>query len=217
VAGLDIRFNQPLLLLVEGVEDKFFFKRLITERNLPAFKILHSGLNAPKGGNGKFAGALSALKTIPSFASVRHIVIVADNDADQNASFALIRSQLEARGHEPPLEPFIRRGGYPSMQILMLPLMNQPGNLETVCLDGAASANGIIAGHVDMFGATTHADAWPPQQYGKMWLRSYLAAACQRDPFVPLGSVFQDPPFAGLIDFQHPSFTPLAEILESYR
>jgi hypothetical protein len=215
----EIRFNQPRLLLVEGVEDRFFFTRLIQERGLPNFKIFHSGLkDSRQGGNSLFGRALSTLKLIPSFAAIRHVVIVTDADDSAANAFAFVQQTLSGKGHAPPAQPCERTTGNPTIEIVVVPLNEVRGNLESVCLQpAAAAARADLPPHVDTFEAVTRANQWPAEKRAKMWLRAYLAAACERDPFVPLGDVFADRRYRTLMDFNHASLTPLANILESYR
>jgi hypothetical protein len=214
----EIRFNQPRLLLVEGVDDRFFFSRLIQERELPYFKVLHSGLkDSRQGGNSLFGKALSTLKLLPSFNAVAHVVIVTDADNSAGDQFEFVRHSLDTRGHNPPTQPYQRTDQRPTLEIVVVPLHEDRGNLESVCIEPATSARPNLPPHIANFAAATHADQWEPERRAKMWLRSYLAAGCRRDPFVPLGDVFSRPNYRELIDFQHASLNPLAEILESYR
>jgi hypothetical protein len=91
------------------VEDKFFFERLITVRNLPRFYIVEAR------GNGEFAEAIQAFRVerTADYNSLREILIVADNDESPSDSFANVCVQIDrVFGLERlPTLPYRRRQG----------------------------------------------------------------------------------------------------------
>ena len=213
-------FNLPILLLCEGPEDVAFFQALITHRRLPIFHILDTSPEGSRfGGNTRFGERLQALKNFNrGWSNIRHILIVSDNDSDQSESFRMVVTQLREYEFPEPGAPLERTATNPTITVMMLPLADEPGNLETICNPAARNANRQIAGHVDAFVAQVGADRWPQERKGKLWLRASLSARWERDPFVFLGTVFRDTNCCTqLIPLTDPSLTPVADVLEGYR
>ena len=207
------------LILCEGYEDAAFFKRLIAVRGLPPAIVIEAG------GNTVFRKALNDFKVSKTrvFNSLEKILVVADNDEDPAASFANVRTQIEqmfGNGTAPnaPLQKKVTRS--PTLQIeisvLMVPWTGEKGHLEKMCVEAARESNRQIGNHVDTFLDLIHAANWANEsRHGKAWLRTNLAARSDRDPFVALGDVFNDPRYQPLIPVDHPSFNPIADTLRA--
>jgi hypothetical protein len=84
----------------------------------------------------------------------------------------------------------IRKSPDLQVKIMMLPWDNEPGNLETLCYAPAKEADSWMREKVNDFHAALKAGEWPDARSKEMWLRSYLAAKCKDNPFVPLFDVF---------------------------
>jgi hypothetical protein len=199
-------------LVCEGYKDRSFFNQLIEERQLPRFHILKTN------GNSNFFSELNALQLQETtrFRALRGIIIAADNNDDPAGRFQNVCDQVErvfGRGTAPstPLQPSRTS---PPVTVLMVPWTNRSGNLESLCVEAAKSANGQVARHVDTFMGLIHAEKWQSEsRRGKAVLRVTLAATCVQDPFIPLGGVFEDPRHRRLIPLNHQSFTPIADEL----
>ena len=207
----------PRLLLCEGLEDVAFFQRLIETRSLPRFRIRDTGGRTSKtGGNTYFGRALEALKLE---AGVRDILIVADNDESPDRSFANVCRQIQG-AYSPdkvPDYPLQKVSSNPSIMVLMIPWIDELGCLETLCARAARSVDAQVSGHVDQFAALIGADNWDREtRKSKMWLRSMLAACCERDPFVFLGKVFRDNKSRYLIPLDHRCFDQVSAVLSQY-
>ncbi len=205
------------LLLCEGPEDKAFFERLIRIRTLPRFRIRDTGGKISKAaGNTRFGFALKAMKLERE---VKNILIVADNDEAPNKSFSNVCTQIRDAydSEKMPSRPLEKVSNNPSIMVLMLPWQGELGCLETLCEEAARTANATIAGHVDHFAAMIGADNWDKQtRKSKMWLRTMLAATCERDPFVSLGNVFRNHRNQYLIPLDHPYFDRVSDVLSQY-
>lgn len=207
--------SPPRLLICEGREDKFFFERLIEVRNLHRFSIRDAG------GRTKFASAINAfrLERPKEFQSLRGILIAADNDDDRRERFQRTCSQIEEvfGPGTAPTQPLQPTRTIPPVTVLMIPWVDRDGHLELLCREAARHANRQIGADVDTFMGLLHSDRWPSDsRRGKTWLRVCLAAACERDPFVPLGLVFRESPYQQLIPVDHPSFQAIADILAKF-
>jgi hypothetical protein len=206
----------PRLLVCEGAEDKLFFERLITVRQLPWFYI------ADAKGNGEFAAAIRAFQVsrTADYNSLREILIVADNDDCPRDRFANVRTQIDrvfGTGTAPdaPLQKTPRTATRAAaITVLMIPWANEQGHLERMCVEAARDADKNIAAHVDTFMDLIRAESWRNEsRFGKAWLRTNLAARCSRDPFIALGRVFTEARYNGLIPVDHSSFDRIAEVL----
>lgn len=207
----------PRLLLCEGPEDVAFFQRLIETRSLPRFRIRHTGGRASAaGGNSRFGSALKALKLE---AGVKDILIVADNDEAPDKSFANVCRPIQGaygRGKVPD-HPLQKASSNPSIMVVMIPWKDELGCLETLCVEASRAVDAQISSHVDHFAAMIGVENWDREtRKSKMWLRSMLAACCERDPFVFLGNVFRDKKNRHLIPLDHRCFDRVSGVLSKY-
>lgn len=206
------------LLLCEGPDDREFFRALIEARALPKFRARHNGTREdPRGGNTKFGPGLRAHYEISGNRRFRKVLIVSDNDDNPAESFDRVRQQVEryfgfAPGAAREIVP-----GPPSVMILMIPWDGERGNLEALCLDAAKNADARVSADVDNFAAQVQVDRWDNDNRKKeMWLRSNLAARCEREPFVTLRNVFTNPRHQYLIPLDDPSFRDIADVLSTF-
>lgn len=210
--------NPSRLLLCEGPDDIAFFEQLIGIRGLPRFRIRDTGgRNSKAAGNTRFGLALNALK-IES--GVKDILIVADNDEAPDKSFSNVCKQIRDAydSDKVPRRPLEKVSNNPSIMVLMIPWEGELGCLETLCEQAARTPNAQIAGHVDVFAALLGAENWDKQtRRSKLWMRTMLAASCERDPFVFLGNVFRHQRNRHLIPLDHPSFDRVSDVLARYR
>jgi hypothetical protein len=204
------------LLICEGYEDAAFLERLITVKGLPQAIIVAAG------GNTAFRSALNDFRVSKTkqFNSLEKILFVADNDEDPNGRFVNLCSQIDevfGKGTAPkrPLEKSPpKRDRRAEISILMIPWEGERGHLEKMCVEAARDANRQIGSHVDTFLDLIVASNWNNEsRHGKAWLRTNLAARCEKDPFVALGTVFDDPKYQPLIPVNHQSFNRIADVL----
>lgn len=204
-------YSHRLLVMCEGHEDHRFLCRLMEVRNLPPFHIQTASTDKRGGGNTEFGRVLRVnSKNNRGFSQIHNVLIVTDSDGDKAATFARICQQLQDAGFVPPLAPLQPGPPLPAITVMVL-----DGNLECYLRAAATNADAMLAATVDQFEALVTKDQWPPHRAGKLWLRSSLAARCERDPFVTLGSVFTDARFHNLVPLNDPSFNPLEDLLRS--
>ena len=207
------------LLLCEGPDDREFFKLLIQAREIPTFRVRHNGTkHDPTGGNTKFVSGLRAHYEIPGgLRRFDKVLIVSDNDDEPDASFVRVRDQIQTYFGFAPQAPNESVNGPPLLKIQMLPADGEPGNLEMLCTDAARRADMEKAGHVNTFAALVQTERWDSAcRKGEMWLRSNLAARCERDPFVTLRNVFTVPRNQFLIPLNDACFNAISEVLNGF-
>jgi hypothetical protein len=208
----------PRLLICEGAKDALFFGRLITERHLPNFHIW------PAGGIDNFYASLNKfnIERTSAFRALLDILFVADNDQAPQTNFDKVCAQIDRffKAKVSPTAPLIRvtrTSNRPSLTVLMLPWTDSNGHLEKLCVEAARDADKRIAEKVDTFMATINSDKWNNEsREAKAWLRTNLAARCARDPFVPLGRIFEETQLHRLIPVGHASFDPIADVLKTF-
>ena len=107
-----------------------------------------------------------------------------------------------------------KKSDYPHVAILMIPLGQKPGNLETLCLE-AAYDKWRLQVAVETYTSATPAARWNLGKQSKMKLQAILAATCM------------DRPEAGFvghwrarneyhIPLDHTCFEPIVEFLQSF-
>lgn len=211
----------PRLLVCEGYEDKQFFKSLVQDRPFPDFKVIDTSSPDDRlGGISKFKRALNGFKLAHTvrFKSLKHIVIVADNDEDPVGNFSAVKQQVEAVFPGRSLRaPWIKTGDDPTISILMVPITvnrgvitMKNGTLEGFCCEAARQGNGAAASHIDNLLRDVGVQGWSETRIGKAWLRSNLAIR-HNDPCAPLGEIFRDS--RNLFDFNDATLNPLVEFL----
>lgn len=217
----------PRVILCEGFSDEAFFRELIKQRRIHQFGIRScaDADKSKKGGIDKFGKLLEAIPTWEGFSELRDIVIVADNDASPAKNFAKVCRLIERASPEAipapvygvPDRALVSAAGTPArITVLMMPWPDVPGNLESLCLQAAASVSADISACVDGFVRCARTDEWEdPTKVDKMRLRSILAARHQKDPFIGLGNVWQRQQSRGLIPINHPCFDRIEAFLRS--
>lgn len=192
---------------------------LINACGLPKFRVRHNGTkDNPQGGNTRFESGLRAYyENLGGLRRFDKVLIVSDNDDDPTESFTRVRGQIDRFFGFAPQAPNESVDGPPFLKIQMIPPDGAPGNLETLCIEAARKANKLMARKVDDFAALVKTDKWGSEcRKGEMWLRSNLAARCERDPFVTLRNVFTVPRNRFLIPLDCSSFKAISDVLTDF-
>jgi hypothetical protein len=211
----------PRLLICEGPEDERFFRHFIETRNLPRFHIQSTGGRRKPAGNSKFGDALSKfqIERPKTFRQLKHVLIVADNDDHPEDNFKNVCQQVDGvfGAGSAPANPLLASAATPAITILMIPWSGEPGHLEKLCVAAAKDSDRGVGSNVDTFLAMIGADRWQSEsRRAKAWLRVNLAARCASDPFIPLGTIFDESRHNGLIPVGHPSLKRIADVLASF-
>jgi hypothetical protein len=171
------------LIVCEGAQDGAFFKHLLLKNGIEGYSWAFPERPLPGGRQG-FPSILQAIKTQRGFDELEGIVIFSDNDLDPAASFAEVQALVAKAGYGVPTHPYkwAKGGGLPDSCIGMIPRVDQPGDLELLCLEAAAEKWPNIVSCVEAFADCTEAQMWPINKKSKMKLRSLLSAVCKTDP-----------------------------------
>ncbi|MFI4934293.1 MAG: DUF3226 domain-containing protein [Caulobacterales bacterium] len=214
------------LLICEGPTDEAFFKNLIQRRNLPDFCIRIPADASRKLGVDGFPELLEAIPAWDGVAALRHLIVVADNDADASASFRKVKDFL--RNARPDTDPpftygipdraMVRAPGTPATTtIMMMPKRGNRGCLETLLLTAAEKASASAqraTACVDTFVTCAGVDAWSSSKQAKMRLHSLIAATYKKNPALSLSQVWTQAP--DLIPLNDPCFDPIADFLRRF-
>lgn len=221
MCNVGIVFTKSRVILCEGSSDKAFFTELISRRNLPEIQVYFPhGANHRAGGNTMFGRSLRAnrVSAVANFGIVKSILVVSDNDNDPASRLQLVKDQLNDAGYTVPqneLEFVQSPDGRPDIAIMMLPLLAQHGNLETVCRGAVEHKWNDLVPTLDAFTNASPAKDWNVGHLDKMRIQCLLAATCEPNPNASLSGVFQEnerfhPPL------DHASFDAIADFLANW-
>jgi hypothetical protein len=207
---------EPALLLVEGAADQSFFAALMNERSIRGIDVAYPAAPHPGGKTGYWS-VLRALRLVRGFESLRNIILVADSDGDSEAAFAFMIAQLqEADGYALPDVPHsTTTGGDPLVTVLLVPWMNESGDLETLCLPACYDKWPTVGRCVDAMAECTGVGAWEPTKKSKALLRWFISSTCRPDPNTSLVHLWSRPP-EYRIPLQHVSFDKIANFLDQF-
>ena len=190
-------FERPWLLLCEGRADKMFFHKLIGHYNIfpGQFTVLFPGQKSRDGGGrGKIGSWLSTIYVASQTfrENVKAVLIVSDNDDDPAASFLEVQAELRKAAFGVPANErtVARNGNQPAIVVLMIP-MDEPGNLETLCVRAAHNKWNLQA-PLEQYLDATPAATWRPGKQSKMRMQVILAATCETKPDTSLAHHWQE-------------------------
>jgi hypothetical protein len=194
-------------------------------RGIASFQVASCGFvaGAPPGRDGisYLTEALNAIRSVPNFARLKGILIVADNDANPTDAFLNVQNLINAsKDISPgirfvaPTTELVSAAGNPAITVLMLPWTRTPGALDTLCLAAASSKEPQIARCVNAFEACLNPTGWDPQKIAKMKLRTHISAAYPTDPYIAPAWVWRDQ--TDLVPLNDPCFDQIDAFLRSY-
>jgi hypothetical protein len=210
------KLTEPRVIICEGRVDEAFLRALISKRNLPNFCIRNPEDFGARGID-SIGEAISGLKIMPGFENLAGILVVVDSDDDPQKNFEAVRKQISSLG-EPFLAPnalLERSSGIPSIQILTLPWINQPGCLETMLYPHLASRHSALASCVDSFLLCSGVSVWAnSRKVAKVATQTLLGAVAEKSAATTLGRSFVNG--TSYFDLLDPVFNDLAECIASY-
>jgi hypothetical protein len=124
----------PILLLVEGKDDKAFFEALINHEFdsgvLQRIQVIILKDNT------KWKRKLKIISGRPEFKDiVSSLGLVRDADDDPTTTFQSVCDALNDNGLPVPKNPVVSVGDRPKVSVLILPKENESGELEDLCLE----------------------------------------------------------------------------------
>lgn len=180
-------FKHSRLILCEGPDDVTFLSELIKFHSLPTSHIRFTGsTRADRGGKSRFGEKLKRLRTDRGFRRrIRHILIVADSDENEDGSFRGIRRQIANADYVAPTALRQAGIGSPQISVFLIPPAAS-GCLECYLKESMQAADPNVAALVDAFVDDVTKGVWSDVQEGKLWFRAALAAFSQNDPCINL-------------------------------
>lgn len=211
------------MILCEGPHDAAFFRELIRDRLLPEANVTCPSDNNRSYGKSGFPGTLHGFPNLHGFFAVKDIVLVADCDADPQASFAEVVAGISgigtflipALGYPIPTKPLERTigAGVPALTILMVPWFDRRGALDTLCCEAALRGKTTEVDCIDNFARCIGADAWAEPKKSQMRLRSFLSGTYQNNPNIGFGNIWRDEP--KLVPVSDSAFNQIADFLRN--
>lgn len=214
-----IDLTSERLILCEGSTDKTFFLELIQARGLQDFNVnFPAGVNDNTGGIHKFERFLKGITVFPTFNILKGILVVADNDNSPIDNFNLVKNQIIDAGYgtvNNELEFVTSPNNYPPIAIMMLPLNQQIGTLETVCKVSAYTKwNNLIPTLTNYFNASDALN-WDVGHQDKMLIQCLIAATCEPNPNATIATLYREQPQFHL-PLNHACFDDIAQFLTDW-
>lgn len=169
-----IEIIKDYILIVEGIDEKFFFNALLDHMGLKEIQIL------PIGGKTKLKPNLKALVLSPNFKTVKSLGLVRDADDDPSSAFQSVRGALQSVNLIAPSQPLERVGNDPQISIMILPGNDRPGDLEVLCLDSVDKDSAITC--VEQYFECLKKQSVPmPKCMSKAKVHTFLASRQEAD------------------------------------
>jgi hypothetical protein len=212
----NFRIEKPRLLLVEGGDDYWFFRRLI-ERRRRIHDIADCDVQiVPFAQSDKLSTFLSDV-IVPALvraqSSVQAIGIVRDADDSYGSAFQSLRGALQHAGLPVPgtpaenVEGSFAGGETISVVTYVMPNNCSNGDLETLCLEAVCGAHALPC--ADVYLDCLKSIGLSPKFERKFRLRAFLASH-QEDPTLMPGQAIM----AGIIPWDSPAFADVHQFLD---
>ncbi len=186
------------LLIVEGVDDKAFFQKLLENRDICRYlQILN--LN----GIDNLRRELGMIKNDPNYSNVRKILIVRDSDNNPDTSLQSVKDAVREILNENANDIFYNCNS--RVGILMLPDSESEGSLEDLILD---SCNENIRNIIENFIDQIEKEGLVIYKKSKYKVHCYFGAKCSHKLYIKLSNAIQNCDF---IDFSHREILALRE------
>lgn len=209
----NLRIEQPRLLLVEGTDDYWFFRRIIERREREG--INSEGIQVvPYGGKDNFGNFLTGtlIPRLTSSELVEAIGVTRDADNDYTRAFQSIRNSLRMAGLPSPPSPLTFETGTfdgETVQVVayIMPDNQSPGELETLCLRAVSGSPAIPC--VDRFHECLESIGHVSGPAYKTRLGAFLSANPD-NPNLLAGQAIA----AGVIPWDNPAFDGIHQLLD---
>ncbi len=203
-----IAIEQPRLLLVEGRDEYWFFRRIIDERKIEGIQIVEFH---GKDGLGNFLTNI----LVPAIAppdTVVGIGVVRDADESYSQAFQSVGDSLRLAGLPVPLAPLayaegLLYGAAIRVVAYVMPDNSSRGDLEALCLNAVSQSPAMPC--VDSYLSCLRAIEHLPRQESKARLRAFLSANPD-NPNLLIGQALA----AGVIPWDSPAFAGIHQFLD---
>lgn len=180
-------YRRSFLIICEGNADANFIAELLAHHGIDAFDVHYAK------GNMDFRNYLETALDMASFARIKGVVIVSDNESCPPDSFLRVQQAFESGGFPVPTAhlPTIGNSGEMRTGIIMLPGVGIPGAFENLLYDAATDVipeiDRCITSYADCAGIP---GAWESSRIGKMKLASLIAVKLDDDPNLSLSYIW---------------------------
>ena len=203
----NIGIEQPCLLLVEGSDDEWFFRRMIEKRSLSGIQIFQY---SERGTLGDFLADVLMLN--PEFSRVNVIGVVKDADNSYQQAFQSIGDSLRRSNLPVPSAPLtyaegMLDGSEIRVAAYVMPDNVSPGDLETLCLSAVSQSPTMPC--VDHFFSCLQSIGHIPKQESKARLRAFLSTNLD-NPNLLIGQAIA----ADVLPWDSPAFVHIHQFLD---
>jgi hypothetical protein len=216
-----LKFTHERVILCEGSSDKAVLSKLIEIRSLSGIQVYFPhGANDETGGMSKFGQSLLG-NTVANtnFGVVTSVLLIADKDDDSARNFSDIQSQLSQNGFGVPDKEltFVKSPGkLPMVGVMMIPIDDTVGNLETLCMPAIDEQYSALVPTFNDYYSASNAVNWSKQgNKAKMKIQCLLAASIEKNPYSTLSTLFtRNKEFH--FSLNHECFDSIAKFLEEW-
>jgi len=212
-----IEIRHPYLLIVEGKDEKEFFKAFFQFLKASSYEWgdLDNIQILSTDSKDKLPKFLSIVPDLVNSDKIKRISIIQDADNDQDCSFQQIQKTLFKVGFPVPDQQLesktgrINRDQEISVQILIIGIEGK-GMLEDICLDSVSDdyAMPCVESFFDCLAKYSSASGLiPPKNLSKAKARVFLASRKECTVYIGLAAKM------GYWDFEKPSFDRMKELL----
>ena len=211
-----IRIEKPLLLLVEGRDDYWFFGRII-EKRLGIGDFRRSDVQIIEFAEESKLGVLLENTIVPAIRTssldVQAIGVVRDADDSYPSAFQSVQGSLQNAGLPVPNAPLesangaLPGGGNITVVTYVMPNNACEGNLETLCLSAISHAQAMIC--VDSYIDCLKSNGLIPKYERKARLHAFLAANPDDPTLLPGQAIL-----ANVIPWNSPAFDAVHRFLD---
>ena len=221
--GNEGRFTVSNLIVCEGKGDAAFFRHLLDENNISDFKVEVPNTVTAKGqfGNSGFGTYLVGIKTRRGFGGLTNVIIARDSDENPEGSFNQVCEQIQqAGGYEIPNGPrkTTDTDKKPAMTVLLIPGSQEPGNLETLLLQGVDYRNDPnVEDCLDKYFQCLELDKFSKTISSKKKMTTIIAATNNKNPSCSLAYIWSHAQAeCNPISIQSPAISNIVEFLRSF-
>lgn len=199
--------EKPILLLVEGRDDRMLFSGLLQHLGRTQEVAVEE-----YGGKAGLRGYLDPLRIRGGFESLQALVVVRDADNDCKTALQSVRDALDQYGFGRPVEPLAFTAASPRVAAIIIPCGEKTGSLENMCLQAVMDDPAMQC--VRRYGECLDAAAAGGQlnlcpNRAKILANAFLAS--RRDPSLKIGEAAR----ADVWNWDHEAWKPLIDFIKS--
>lgn len=204
------------VVLCEGPHDRAFCRALFDHYIIGDFCTVDPlRLGIKGGGHTRWPEAIQAICAATDFSIVQKFLIIGDKDDDKLDRLTRIKDAINetslsnGRMLACPENEFEWAGQQPKMAIILLPIIENTGNLESLLIPSAkAKLDDATKECIDKF---ANCAGWAQSKHSKAYLRAIISCAHRKNPELTFAKIWTDMP--GIFDPAHQDFSALGNFL----